>query len=132
MGLLQLIVCSVLTAVLSALVWHYELGPFRSFCLDFIGELPRIGHLLTTSKHEASAVDPDLAIELGAEGLLLFHQHDRNEDGVLSIEEFVPIARRIVSQPVDAAPSQFLVSLNDIVNDTVILKMSMALFVCNN
>lgn len=41
---------------------------------------------------------PEVAKALGVQGLHLFRQHDRNDDGVLSPEEFVPIASHFLQQ----------------------------------
>lgn len=39
---------------------------------------------------------PDVAIALGPEGLRLFRQHDRDDNGLLTPEEFLPIASRLL------------------------------------
>ena len=35
--------------------------------------------------------------KIGLEGVVLFKRHDRNNDGVLSLEEFRPIARQLIN-----------------------------------
>ena len=41
-------------------------------------------------------VGPALMEDLGMEGVVIFKQHDRNGDGVLSLDEFEPIAHRLL------------------------------------
>ena len=40
-------------------------------------------------------VEHELMEDMGMENVILFRQHDRNNDGVLTIEEFEPLAYRL-------------------------------------
>ena len=47
---------------------------------------------------------PNVMVEdMGMEGVIAFKQHDRNNDGVLSIEEFEPIAHRLLDSGVSCS-----------------------------
>jgi hypothetical protein len=41
-------------------------------------------------------INSQLMQDLGLEGVVLFKQHDRNNDGVLTLEEFEPLAHRLL------------------------------------
>ena len=42
------------------------------------------------------SADYSITDDIGMEGIILFRQHDHNNDGYLSLEEFEPIAHRLV------------------------------------
>lgn len=44
------------------------------------------------SKNQGNTLNPDIINNIGLDGLILFRQYDRNDDGVLSLEEFEPLA----------------------------------------
>ena len=43
---------------------------------------------------------PEIMEDLGTEGVKLFRQHDRDNDGHLTIEEFEPLAHRLLDSKV--------------------------------
>ena len=50
-------------------------------------------------------VGTDLLEDMGVEGVMLFRQHDRDDDGVLSMQEFEPLVHRILETNVSASRS---------------------------
>lgn len=46
--------------------------------------------------HNDFTVGPEIMEDLGLDGVILFKQHDRNKDGVLSLGEFEPLAHRLL------------------------------------
>ena len=45
-------------------------------------------------------VDPATLEDMGVDGVVLFRKHDRDNDGVLSLEEFEPLAHQMLDQEV--------------------------------
>ena len=41
-------------------------------------------------------VPPEIMEDLGVEGVIMFRQHDRDSDGVLNLQEFEPLAHRLL------------------------------------
>ncbi|CAH1792745.1 unnamed protein product [Owenia fusiformis] len=60
---------------------------------DIIMEVPSY---LGFSPNRVQASPSDIMQELGIDGVILFRQYDRNDDGYLSIDEFEPLAHRLL------------------------------------
>ena len=80
--------------------WHTYVAIFIG-CTILLGVL--IGGL-TVGFHSwlepRFSVSPEMLQDLGVEGVQLFRKHDRNGDGVLSLEEFEPLAHRLLQSEV--------------------------------
>ena len=78
--------CSFACCSVSVLV----LAIVLALCSQFLLSLP---YRLATG---GFYVPGELVEDIGVDGIVLFKQHDRNNDGVLSLDEFEPLAHRII------------------------------------
>ncbi|ESO93527.1 hypothetical protein LOTGIDRAFT_119019 [Lottia gigantea] len=64
--------------------------------------------LFIIGRHDPTQIPEEIVINIGDDGVLLFQQHDRDNDGYLSIQEFEPLVYRLleinVSGPVYDVP----------------------------
>jgi len=84
---------------LQQIVCHIAIATLGIFIGYMSSTIHWLQNPLKLSSIKQSKLDnPDIAIAIGSRGLQLFHQHDRNDDGLLTLEEFVPIARRFFNE----------------------------------
>lgn len=72
------------------------LGLVLAFTWPFLLDLPLFLFDVLQGSHGGFRVPADVLEDMGMDGVLLFKRHDRDDDGKLSLEEFEPLAHRLL------------------------------------